>query len=113
MFFSAEVRRNQDYKANEALVNPKELELANTLVRALAADFTPEKYRDTYREQLEKLIEAKVAGQPAAPASAAPAPKPAIDIMEALRKSLAGLKKPAASEDQHQVPASAARRRAR
>jgi DNA end-binding protein Ku len=107
MFFSDEVRRSQEYEANTALVNAKELELANTLVRALTAEFTPEKYRDTYREQLEKLIEAKIAGQPAPPSAA---PKAAIDIMEALRKSLAGLKKPVASEEPRQVPA---RRRAR
>lgn len=97
MYFTSEVRSQQEYKADPALVNPKELELANTLIRALTADFAPEKYRDTYREQLEKLIEAKVAGQPAAPPSPATSHEPAADIMEALRKSLAGLKKPAAS----------------
>jgi DNA end-binding protein Ku len=113
MYFGSEVRRNQEYKANEALVNPKELELANTLVRALAADFEPEKYRDSYREQLEELIEAKVAGQPAVPAPAPPAPKAAVDIMTALRKSLAELKKPAASEEAPPEATRATRRRAR
>jgi DNA end-binding protein Ku len=98
MYFSLEVRSDQEYRADPALVNPKELELANALVTGLAAEFTPEKYRDTYREQVEKMIAAKVAGQPVASAAAPPATKPPADIMEALRKSLAGLKKPAASE---------------
>jgi DNA end-binding protein Ku len=100
MYFSSEVRSEQEYRADPALVKPKELELANTLVRALASEFTPEKYRDTYREQLEKMIAARVAGQPVASAAAPPAAKPPADIMEALRKSLAGVKKPAASETQ-------------
>jgi non-homologous end joining protein Ku len=65
----------------------------------MAVEFAPEKYRDGYREQLEKLIAAKVAAQPLAAAHTPPPTKPAADIMDALRKSLAGMKKPAASEN--------------
>jgi DNA end-binding protein Ku len=93
MYFSSEVRADEEYTA-AAEVNPKELALANTLVRALEAEFNPEKFRDTYRERLEQLIAAKTEGQEVIPAKTAPASKPAVDIMEALRKSLAGLKKP-------------------
>jgi DNA end-binding protein Ku len=100
MYFSSEVRSDQEYRADPALVKPKELELANTMVRALAAEFTPEKYRDAYREQVEKMIAAKIAGQPVAFAAVPPATKPPADILEALRKSLAGVKKPVASETQ-------------
>ncbi|HYK61382.1 MAG TPA: Ku protein [Bryobacteraceae bacterium] len=98
MYFSSEVRADQEFQADESLVSPKELELANTLVQAIAAEFTPEKFRDAYREQLETLIAAKAAAQPLAAAHMPPPRKPAADIMEALRKSLAGMKKPAASE---------------
>jgi DNA end-binding protein Ku len=63
----------------------------------MAAEFTPEKYRDAYREQLEKLIAERSASQPASAISTPPPSKPAADIMEALRKSLAAVKKPAAS----------------
>lgn len=108
MYFSSEVRADQEFKTDESLVAPKELELANTLVKAMAAEFTPEKYRDAYREQLEKLIAAKAAAQPLAAARMPPPRKPAADIMDALRQSLAGMKKPAASEraaGQHRVHA--------
>jgi len=98
MYFSSEVRADQEFTADESLVAPKELELANNLVKAMAAEFTPEKYHDAYREQLEKLIAAKVAARPLAAAYTPPPGKPAEDIMDALRKSLAGIKKPAASE---------------
>jgi len=94
MYFSSEVRADEEYTADTAAVNPKELALANTLVRALEADFNPEKFRDTYRERLEKLIAAKTEGQEIIPAKTAATSKIAVDIMEALRKSLAGLKKP-------------------
>jgi DNA end-binding protein Ku len=108
MYFSSEVRGDQEFKTDESLVAPKELELANTLVKAMAAEFTPEKYRDAYREQLEKLIAAKAAAQPLTAAYKPPTSKLAADIMDALRKSLAGMKKPAMSEEtaqQHRVHA--------
>lgn len=94
MYFSSEVRADEEYKAETAQVNPKELDLANMLVRVLEAEFDPQKFRDTYRERLEKLIAAKVAGQAVVPAQPPRPTKPAVEIMEALRKSLAGLKKP-------------------
>lgn len=97
MYFSSEVRADQEFQADEALVSPKELELANTLTRAMAAEFTPEKYRDAYREQLEKLIAEKAASQPVSAVSAPPPSNPAADIMDALRKSLAAVKKPPVS----------------
>lgn len=97
MYFRSEVRADQEYKTDGALVNPKELELAKTLVGAMSGEFTPEKFRDTYRENVEKLIAAKLAGQPVAPAYTPSAGKPAINILDALQKSLAGIKKPASS----------------
>ena len=59
------------------------------LIESLAGDFEPDKYRDTYREQVLALIERKAAGkeiavQPAAEEVAAPAP----DLMSALKASL-------------------------
>jgi DNA end-binding protein Ku len=72
--------------------------LAKKLIGSLAASFEPEKYHDTYREQLEALIQAKVQGK--APAERAPRAEKSrvVDITEALQKSLAALKKPPAAE---------------
>ena len=71
----------------------KEVELATQLVKQLAAPFKPEQFHDTYRENVEKLIEQKQKGehvtrQPKAKRA------PVIDLMEALKKSLSS--KPAA-----------------
>jgi DNA end-binding protein Ku len=98
MFFSSEVRAADEYKADPSDVTPKELDLAQTLIHSLAAPFQPEKYRDTYREKLEALIAKRVAGQPVTTPEKPSRKAAIVDITEALQKSLAALKKPAASE---------------
>jgi DNA end-binding protein Ku len=100
MFFSSEVRAEQEYAAETDSVNQKELNLAQTLIASLAATFEPGKYRDSYREKLEAIIAQKVAGQPVEKAEKPARGKAVIDIAEALQKSLAALKKPVASAEQ-------------
>jgi DNA end-binding protein Ku len=95
MYFASEVRSDQEVRADSSLVTPKEVALAKTLVNALAESFDPSKYRDSYRERLEALIAAKVEGRQTAVVTATPHAKPVPDIMEALRKSLEAVKKPA------------------
>ena len=56
MYFTSEVRADEEYHADTNVVTPKELELAQTLIHSLAAAFEPEKYRDTYREKVESMI---------------------------------------------------------
>jgi DNA end-binding protein Ku len=98
MFFSSEVRADEEHTAEVATITQKELDLAQALIHSLATSFEPQKYRDTYREKLESIIASRVAGQPA-PVSQKPVRRAAVvDITEALQKSLAALKKPAASE---------------
>jgi DNA end-binding protein Ku len=99
MYFASEVRSDQEVRAETSLVSAKEVELAKTLVGALAGPFDPAKYRDQYRDRLEALIAKKIEGKEtavvAAPSHAAPAP----DIMEALRQSLDAVKRPPAKAD--------------
>src|SRR5581483_7376164 len=99
MFFVSEVRADEEYTAETSAVTEKELALAETLIRSLAASFEPEKYRDAYRERLESMIARKVKGQPVT-ITTPPTARPAevVDIAEALRRSLANLKKPVKSE---------------
>jgi DNA end-binding protein Ku len=84
---------------------PQEVEMAKLLIDQLAADFEPEKYADTYREEVLALIERKAEGreiavQPALEEEAKPVP----DLMAALKASLDavqktdGAKKPAAKK---------------
>ncbi len=68
---------------------PREVEIARQLIDSLSGDFEPEKYSDTYREQVLALIERKAQGKKIA---VQPAPEevrePAPDLMSALKASL-------------------------
>jgi DNA end-binding protein Ku len=78
----------------EVETTKRELDIAKQLVESLAGDWEPEKYTDTYREQVVDLIERKAAGeeiavQPARDEEAEPVP----DLMAALKASLDAVKK--------------------
>jgi DNA end-binding protein Ku len=99
MYFTNEIRQVDEFRTDLDLVKEKELALAGTLIEALAAKFEPEKYKDTYRENLLGMIQTKIQGQKVVEAPE-PHVAPVIDIMEALKRTLEIRKKPvqAASE---------------
>jgi DNA end-binding protein Ku len=72
-------------------------------VESLAADFEPQKYSDTYRQNLRRMIEAKIEGH-----TIVETPEtniaPVIDIMEALKKSLEMRKPPTVAEELIEQP---------
>lgn len=71
----------------DVAVDPKELAMAEQLVEALSGPFEPDKYPDTYREQVLALIEAKIEGREVvAPPRAQPAE--AKSLTDALAASL-------------------------
>src|SRR5216684_2377526 len=95
MYYANEVRKVDEFRTDVSLVKDKEVELARMLVESLAATFEPEKYHDNYRDNLQSMIDAKIKGKEVVtPPSREPAK--IIDIMEALKQSLAS-RKPAAS----------------
>jgi len=98
LYYSAEVRASDEHRAEVESIKPNELELSEQLIHSLASSFDPEKYKDSYRERLEALIAAKVEGRPGARAEPEKQRKQVVDIAEALKQSLARLKKPPASE---------------
>lgn len=100
MFYESEVRADEEYRTDVKVVNDKELKLAETLIHSLAASFEPAKYHDSYRARLESMLAQKVQGQPVAAPVTLPKQAEVVDIADALRRSLASLKKPAVSEKQ-------------
>jgi DNA end-binding protein Ku len=77
----------------EVKTTKREVDVAKQLIGSLAGDFEPDKYRDTYREDVLALIERKAEGkeiavQPEAEEEQAPAP----DLMSALKASLAAVR---------------------
>lgn len=70
-------------------VSDKEQALAAQLIDSLSADFEPEKYHDTYREQVLALIDQKAAGAtPVAASSGGTASAEVVDLMAALEASV-------------------------
>jgi DNA end-binding protein Ku len=74
-------------------VGAKELTMATQLIESLTEEFTPEKYRDTYRDAVLALIERKAAGHTEVlPAPAAPSAEKVVDLMAALEASVKAAK---------------------
>jgi DNA end-binding protein Ku len=94
MFYQDEIRQVEEFRTDTSLVKEKELAMAKMLISSLEADFEPQKYHDEYRDNLQKMIEAKIEGKHVV-ATPTEHIAPVIDIMEALKKSLAEKRKPA------------------
>jgi len=89
MYFPDEVRSIQDLPdlPGEIEIRPKELDIAKELIESLVTAFTPEKYRDTYREKLLKIIQARIEGKKIAIAPS-PEREKVVDLLEALQASV-------------------------
>jgi len=72
-------------------IRSQELDMAKMLVENLAADWSPDKYTDEYRDNLMKVIRAKMRGKkPHLTAEVEPQSAEVIGLMERLRRSLEG-----------------------
>jgi DNA end-binding protein Ku len=82
-----------DFLDDDVTVRPQELTMAESYIAALSADFDPSEFADGYREALEEVIEAKVAGREVVTPEEQPASSgQVVDLMEALRRSVAEAK---------------------
>jgi DNA end-binding protein Ku len=90
MYYADEVRQPEE--APKPKVQQPEVEMAKTLIENLAAKFDPEKYHDRYRNQLLDLLKKKAKGQKL-PEPAEDEGGEVVDLMEALRQSVAATKK--------------------
>jgi DNA end-binding protein Ku len=91
-------------------VKPEEIKLAKQVIENFEGELNLEEYRDEYQEELQRIIEAKVAGQEVvAPVEETP-PK-VVNLMDALRQSLdrvSGAKKKTAKVEEAEKPAARA-----
>ena len=83
-------------------VKPTELKLAKQVVDMFDGELNLKDYKDEYKEELRKIIDARVAGEEYVAAEVEEPPTNVVDLMAALRKSLdaasASKKKPAKAE---------------
>ena len=82
--------RLDDLPSDDIQTTERERTIACQLVESLAGGFEPEKYRDTYREEVMSLIERKAQGEEIAVQPTVPdRPTEVPDLMSALQASLA------------------------
>lgn len=94
MLWPDEVRKPEfEFLGEEAEPRKQELEMANSLIEALAGDFDPAQYTDAYRDALQALIDAKIEGRELVAPPEAAETGVVVDLMEALKKSVDSAKR--------------------
>jgi DNA end-binding protein Ku len=96
MVFADEVVGTEDIddlpESKDLKVSERELKMARQLIESLTDTFDPSKYKDSYREKVLELIEAKADGQEITVAPEVPEPAKVPDLMAALEASLAAVR---------------------
>jgi len=114
MYYADEVREVEGFGAPDVELKEAEIKVAHQLIEALAAEWEPEKFHDTFQDNLKNLIQTKLEGGQIAEVEKPRKLAPVVDLMSALKESLAqmeGKKKPAAAANRE--PAAAKRSRGR
>ena len=86
--FGGEVRQTEGLKIPEVTVEKRELDMALTLIDQLTETFNPEQYRDTYSDELLRVINEKIEGKTPEAPEEEEAPAQVPDLMELLKASL-------------------------
>jgi len=93
MYWPDEIRAAEfDTVRADEKVRAQEVEMAKSLIDNLTEPWNPEAYRDEYRDALFEIVEKKIAGEEIEVVPEA-APAKVVDLMEALKASVAAAKK--------------------
>jgi len=111
LYYQDELHESNKGAGTKAKYSAKELDLAKSLVAHLTAPFKPDQFEDTYRENVERLIEEKRKGKKIT-TTEQPRKAKVIDLMEALQKSLkASSKGQSKASSKSATPRKAAKKR--
>src|SRR6201998_830000 len=110
MYYADEVKEVKEFGAPDVELKEAEVKVAHQLIEALADTWDPEKYHDEFQENLKKLIQAKLEGGEVTEIEKPKKLAPVVDLMAALKQSLAQTegKKKAAAAAKTEAPAVAA-----
>jgi DNA end-binding protein Ku len=111
MYFADEVRDfGEIERGASAKIGDREMDLALQLINGLASeDFDPAQYKDDYRLRVQDLIDRKAEGKQLTAAPPVAERARVVDLMEALKESLAkGARKPTAKAPLRAAAAAAA-----
>ena len=94
MYYPDEVRSTKDlgHLTGKVAAGKQELALAEQLLDAMAGHWEPTKFKDTFSAQVMELVHKKDKGQEIAAPAAKAKPGKVVDLMEALKATLAGSK---------------------
>lgn len=92
MYYADEVRQLENFGRPDVDIKEAEVKVAHQLIQALEAKFEPQKYHDTFEDNLRELIRAHLEGREVKAVSK-PRPAPVTDLMAALKQSLAQMEK--------------------
>jgi DNA end-binding protein Ku len=93
MYYEDEVRKMDKFGAEDVELKDAEVKVARQLIEALAADFEPGKYHDTFQENLKELIQARLEGKEVTEVEKPKKMAPVVDLMSALKESLEKMEK--------------------
>lgn len=93
MYYQEEVRKLDNFGRPEVELKEAEIKIAQQLIEALAGKFEPEKFHDSFEENLKTLIKARLEGDEVTTLEKPRKPAPVVDLMAALKESLAQLPK--------------------
>ena len=114
--FAHEVRSDNDYFSDipDIKLPAEMMKLAQHIIKTKSENFDPSMLEDHYRNALVRILREKQATRPAHPPPVRPSTENVVNLMDALRRSIAAEKRPAAkSASQRSVAKSAASRTSR
>jgi DNA end-binding protein Ku len=97
--YPSEIRNAKEYfdAIPDVKVEPDMLKLAEHILQSKATDFDPSQFVDHYEEAVVAMLKKKQAGLPVARERSTPRPQNAVNVMEALRLSIAQERKATAA----------------
>src|SRR3954463_5228022 len=86
-----EIRDAEEYFEDipNVKLDPDMLKLAEQILQSKATDFDPSQFVDHYEEAVVEMLKKKQAGMPVSRELAAPPPQNVVNLMDALRRSIA------------------------
>jgi len=91
MYYENEVRRIENFGSPDVHVREAEVKVAHQLIQALESKFEPQKYHDTFEDNLRELIKARLEGKEVTTVEKPTKVAPVTDLMAALKQSLASM----------------------
>jgi DNA end-binding protein Ku len=112
LFYAEDIRSKADVEdaVGGTEVKKAELDLADQVIQSLVGEWRPEDFENEYRNDLKAMLDAKLAGEVITRPEPTPE-APVVDLMEALRQSVADVQDRRAAEKTKAAPKSGSRSR--